>query len=78
MGYAKAQVRLRAALATAGVRNGRGSIRHHQGAHGCDALPDEDAAEGRYRDGARVRLSGPLSGYTAPPHLVGLSFRQTD
>ena len=32
-------------------RDGRASVRHDQGAHGGDALPDEDAAEGCQRDG---------------------------
>ena len=36
------------------ARDGRASVRHDQGAHGRDALPDEDAAEGRHRDGAHV------------------------
>ena len=30
----------------------RASIRHNEGAHGSDTLPDDDAAEGRRRDGA--------------------------
>src|ERR1700722_10567703 len=30
----------------------RESVRYHEGADGCDALPDEDLAEGRDRDGA--------------------------
>ena len=33
-------------------RDGRASVRYHEGADGCDALPDEDLAEGRDRDGA--------------------------
>ena len=28
------------------ARGRRASVRHHQDAHGCDALPDEDASEG--------------------------------
>ena len=32
-------------------RDGRASVRHDQGAHGSDALPDEDAAESSQRDG---------------------------
>ena len=39
------------------ARDGRASVRHAQDADGRDALPDEDAAEGRHRDGAaRARL----------------------
>jgi transposase len=33
-------------------RDGRASVRYDEGAHGCDALPDKDTAEGRRRDGA--------------------------
>ena len=36
------------------ARDGRASLRHAQDADGRDALPDEDAAEGRDRDGAHV------------------------
>jgi hypothetical protein len=32
--------------------DGRASVRHHQDAHGRDAFPVQDAAEGRHRDGA--------------------------
>jgi hypothetical protein len=32
----------------------RASVRYDEGAHGCDALPDKDAAEGRRRDGVCV------------------------
>ena len=39
------------------ARDGRASVRHDQGAHGRDALPDEDAAEGRQpRWRSRARL----------------------
>ena len=39
------------------ARNGRAPLRHDQGADGRDALPDEDAATRRHRDGAqRARL----------------------
>src|SRR5438874_11216862 len=34
-------------------RDGRTSVRHNEGAHGCDALPDQDTPEGRRRNGAR-------------------------
>ena len=34
-------------------RDGRASVRHDEGAHGCDALPDQDTSEGRSRNGAR-------------------------
>ncbi len=37
----------------AAARDRRASLRHDQGAHGRDALPDANAAEGRDRDGAR-------------------------
>src|ERR1700738_1844265 len=40
-------------------RNRRASVRHAEDADGCDALSDEDAAEGGDRDGAaRPRLYG--------------------
>src|SRR5262245_61578900 len=39
------------------ARDGRAPLRHDQGAHGRDALPDKDTAESRRRDGAqRSRL----------------------
>ena len=39
------------------ARDGRAPLRHDQGSHGSDALPDEDAAARRRRDGAaRPRL----------------------
>jgi len=39
------------------ARDGRAPVRHHQGPDGGNPLPDEDAAEGRHRDGApRTRL----------------------
>ena len=34
------------------ARDGRASVRHDEGAHGCDALPHKDAAESCRRDGA--------------------------
>ena len=38
-------------------RDRRAPIRYDEGADGCDALPDEDPAEGRHRDGTlRARL----------------------
>src|SRR5512144_1896897 len=38
-------------------RNRRASVRYHEGADGRDALPNENLAEGRNRDGAlRARL----------------------
>ena len=36
------------------ARDSRASLRHAQDADGRDALPDEDAAEGRRRDGVHV------------------------
>jgi hypothetical protein len=33
-------------------RDGRTSVRQDQGAHWCDALPDQDASEGRRGNGA--------------------------
>ena len=35
-------------------RDGRACVRHDQGAHGGDALPDEDAAKGCQRNGPQL------------------------
>jgi transposase len=35
------------------TRDGRAPVRHDEGAHGCVALPHQDAAEGRHRNGAQ-------------------------
>jgi hypothetical protein len=78
MGYAKAQAKLRAALATAAretVEHPFATIKARMGAtHFLMKTLPKVATE----MALGVRLSGRLSGYTPPPNLVGLSFRQTD
>ena len=46
-----AEARCQPASHAPAARDGRASVRHDEGAHGCNALPDEDSAEGRHRDG---------------------------
>jgi hypothetical protein len=62
------EARRKSAGHASAARDGRAPLRHDQGAHGRDALPDEDVAEGRQRDGAqRARLQSDAR-YEHPRH----------